>query len=425
MTAETSTISCSCSIGGTNVPISGFDVTSGSYGSIGSATMTTSLRRMDELGVDLVAIGTASAQVPIYITVSSDGQLGNVFGGEFMASDWDFHNDRITVHARDFAGVLVDQKRVLTRDVVPLTQALAPLSPGQNLSAAGISTMNRNVSQVVTDIANEFGFAPVVNMQSGTDTKAGAIYGSSDHVFMTIPQSLWSVLNTMARDTGNEVYVTPDKKLVFGPPGAGLTPIQFSWNTQKGPGIIPIADLTVSHKPRRNSTFRVLVISYDPAKAVTTLGRATYVDVNLSSKTVKEGLHSGQDAVAADKALANASGNKQTGSQSTLSHVQLYTFHWDGLTADAANARAAAIATDITKRLFLAQFRIDGYPLLLPTTPFTFTGPQVPSAMAGNNWYVTAYRHSFRIPSGRGGGGGFTTSITGLDIPSVNLASGA
>lgn len=425
MTAESATLSITCSIGGVSVPVSGCDVIGGSFGSIGSATVTSSLRMMRIQKIDIFEIGGSTSQVPVYITVGSDSQTSNIFGGEFVHSEWDFASDTLTVHMRDWAGVLVDQKRVLTRDVAPITQALQPLAPGQNLSAAGVSTMNRLVSQIVTDIAGEFGFTPVVNMQSGTDVKAGAIYGSADHVFMTIPQSLWSVLNTLARDTGNEVYVTPDKKLVFGPPGAGLDRLKFSWNEPKVDQIIPVSNLQVTHQPRRNSTFRVLIISYDPAKATTTIGRATMVDANLAAKRATAGLHVGTDAVSVDSALAkgDTSGGSGLGSDRSLTHIQLYTFHWDGLTTDAANARAAAIATDIAKRLLLANFTIDGFPELRPTQSLTITGSDLPDPVSGNVWYVSGYRHSWRLPGGRSGSG-FQTHISALDIPSVGLATG-
>jgi hypothetical protein len=436
MSGVSSDLSISYTVGGVHIPASGFEVVGGSYGSIGHATVRTSILALETQGVDLVQLTSSAPQVPVTVTVYEGGYPGTVFGGEATTTEWDFRTDTVTLHSRDWAGVLVDQKRILARDVAPLTAALGPLSPGQNFSASGVSTMNRNVSQVVTDIANQFGFTPVVQMAGGTDVVAGSIYGSADHVFMTIPQNLWSVLNTLARDTGNEVYVTPDKRLVFGAPGAGLQTLQLSWNLPELQGqsgsFLPCDGLSITHNPRRNNTFRVLVISYDPAKAIVTLGRATYIGDSasqsssnpaLSSINVSSGLHTGSDAVQADGALANVAGSKTIGNTSDLSHIQLYTFHWDGLTADQANARAAAIATDISKRLLLMRCRIDGYPAMVPTQPLTLQGQHIPANMSGNTWYVSGYRHSFVMPTPKSKSGGFWTEISALDLPNTALAS--
>lgn len=434
--SATQSLRIGLTLGGTTVPAFGFEASSGTYGSIGHASAATSVKMLRGLGIDLVTLGGSSSVVPMTITVYTDTGYGAVFGGEFMSSEWDFDDDRVVIHGRDWGGILVDQKRVLTRSLPALQSVLSPLAPGQSLQASGVSTMNRNVSQIVTDIAHEFGFTPNVSMAPGTDVNAGSIYGSTDHVFMTIPQNLWSVLNTLARDTGNEVYVTPDKRLVFGQPGVGQTPLKLSWNTPQlmSPGptspeaVIPCTDLHVTHNPRRNRTFRILVISYDPGQATTVLGRATYVGDAPNEPGLSVGLHTGADAVAADKFLAKSAANKQTGSVSTLSHIQLYTFHWDGLTQSAATDRAAAIATDITKRLLLMSCRIDGYPAMLPTLPITLYSADIPPSISSNKWYVTGYRHRLTIPQGRGRGrggeGGFWTEIQALDIPSTALATG-
>lgn len=419
-------------IGDSVIPVMSFDVTSGSYGSVGHMSMTTSLRMLEGLNIDLVTVSSASTVVPATVYAESGSvSMMQIFDGDVTSTEWDFDSDTVTLRARDHAGIFVDQKRILTRDAPALTQVLTPLSPGQTLTPQGVSTINRKVSQIVTDIASDFGYTPVIRMAQGTDVISGAAYGSTDHAYMTIPQNLWSILNTLARDTGNEVYTTPDRKLVFGVPGAGLSTLSLSYKvpvsliSQSGGLSRPVSGLKIVHNPRRNGTFRVLVVSYDPARAVATIGRATYVGDNLSQSSIKQGIHVGSDAQQVDKQLLQSAQTRGIGSSSEISHVQLYTFYWDGLTNDDAQARASAIATDISKRLMLMSGRIDGYPTLLPTQPLTLQGP-ISSTFTGNTWYVSAYTHRFRMPaarsSTRGSWDGFSTHFTSLDLPSTALA---
>lgn len=436
--ATSSEVRSEVRIGGTLVPVEAFDVTSGSYGSVGHASMTLSRTVLQAVSIDLVTLSSSSTVVPVTIYATDQGPLGTgtqvqIFDGDVVSSEWEMDEDSVTVHARDHAGVFVDQKRVLTRDVKPLTSAVAPLSPGQVLTSQGIATVNRKISQVVSDIATEFGYTPILRMGPGTDVTAGASYGGGDHSLTTIPMNLWTLLNTLARDTGNEVYTTPLRQLVFGIPGAELPRLSLSWLTQGQQGqaadAVPVANLCITHNPRRNSTFRVIVTSYDNARAVATIGRATWIGSNLATPSLTEGLHSGAAAKTADSQLVSSAATKGQGSSADLSHVQLYTFHWDGMTNDDADARAGAIATDIAKRLLLMRGTLDGYPRMTPTQPVSIWGP-LPQLFTGNTWYISGYRHRFRMPHGGSSHRmrtweGFTTEFQALDLPSTSLASTA
>jgi hypothetical protein len=411
-------------------PMTAFDVTSGSYGSVGHAAAHTTRKMLDAQGIDLVQIASGGTQVPFLVYAETETiKHTQIFDGDVLSVEWDMDTDMVVVHARDHAGVFVDQKRILARDAQALTKALTPLSPGQLLTPTGVSTMNRTVSQVVTDIASEFGYKPVINMGQGTDVLTGALYGSSDHTYMTIPQNLWSILQTLARDSGNEIYTTPDRKLVFGEPGAGLPTLHVSWNQQLTDDQLltnyPIARLQITHNPRRNATFRVLVTSYDPTRAQVTLGRATVIGDNLATSLTPAGTYTGSQALGVDNQLLSDAQTKGQGSASDLSHTQLYTFHWDGLSTDDANARAAAIAADISKRLLLAKFVMDGLPTITPTQRVQISG-NLPPAFSGNTWYVSGFMHKFAMPQERqqtGFGTGYVTEVQCLDLPTAALAA--
>ena len=405
-------------IAGVSVPINGFRATSGSYGSLGHISMTTSLRLLTDAGVDLFGLTSGSAgPVEVVVTAKMPGQPETrLFGGEHMTTRWVYDRNLIEIHARDYAGVLVDQRRVLTKIGNAAIAALQPLVPGQTLNSAGVSVQNQKLGQIITSIAQEFGFTPVLHLDDGNPTY-GTLYGSQDTVFMAVPQSLWSILNTLARDTGYDVYVTPNKELVFGTPGAGSRKLQLTFGEPVVPeGFVPCKELLIDHSPRRNSTFRVLVMSYDPAKRQTGIGRANYVGLNMvGSAGLKAGLWTGTDALAVDKKFAELNRNSH--------QVPLYTFHFDGLTASQAQDKAAAIAIDSAKRELVLHAAIDGDPTLLPTQPLQLQGKVDPS-FAANTFYLNSIEHHFQMHASQGqqrthgsSHGGFWTRVVALDIP--------
>lgn len=442
-------------VGGQPIPIDKFTVTGGSYGSVGHAEISTSRQALIAAKIDLISMAAASpGYLPVTISANTNSQpmlatgnplasllksaipnspapsaatpsppasspavagvIGpvktntgspNVFAGEYVSASWMYDRDEVTIHCRDYAGVLVDQKRVLTK----LSGAAAVLAPGQVAGAGGVSTQNQTITQIVTSISKLFGFIPVLHLQDGNNPTIGTLYGSDDIVFSTRPQSMWAILNKLALDLGYEVYVTPKRELVFGLAGVGTTPIKMSYNLQKpGAGTIPCMNLEIDHNPRRNSSFRVLVISYDPGKAQLTMGRATAVGSNLSgtgSQKVQAGIWTGTNAQTIDTQFQGA------GSQ-----IPLYTFHIDGLTQSQAQTRAIAIANDIQRREMTIKATIDGFPHIYPGQQLAVAG-NVDAAVAGKTFYVSSFHHTFSVPKKAAiGQGGFMTHIQGLNI---------
>jgi hypothetical protein len=435
-------ITFAATIGGMNVPVYRFNITGGSYGSVGHLTLHCTQAALDAAKIDLFTLTSGSpgfTEVDLTVTQAtqpstpaggySTQQQPNttetrIFGGEYITTEYDMDTDEVVVHARDWAGVLVDQKRVLTKIANAIQAAQRPLAPGR-VSAAGISNENQKVGNIVASIANEFGFNPILNLSSGgLNPTVGTLYGSADQSFITVPQSMWTILNQLARDTGYDVYVTPKKDLVFGEPGAGLDTIQLSWNQAPGDGQIPCKNLKITHHPRRNSTFRVLVMSYDPSKAQTTLGRATYIGNNFAGQHgLSGGLSTGQAAVTADN---NILALQQAGAKLGTTQIPLYSFNLDGLSADQANIKAQSIATDIAKRELILSAQIEGLPSLLPTQKITLTGKNLKTDFTGSTFYVSNYDHTFTLPSGGRGGShdGWITKVTALNIPSEGLSKG-
>lgn len=418
MTAYTITMA----VGGLAFPIDAYSITSGVFGSVGHLTASSSITMLTTLGIDLYSIAAnATAPVEVRLTVAADQAAAQLlFGGEYLNADWAYDLDTVSFHARDWAGQLVDQKRVLTNIAPGIEKLLAPLAPGANPESLGTSNVNQTLAGIVTSIAGQFGMTPVLNLTGGVSgsTTIGTLYGTTDQTFLATPQSLWEILNQLARDTGYDVYVTPKKELVFGEAGAGLAPLNLSYKIAPPAGAVPCRDLHIQHHPRRNATFRVLVFSYDPGKAQQTTGYATVIGANMAgSAGLKPGIWVGPDAIAANAKLADV---KEGGISST--QVPLYSFRGDGLTQAQATTRAQTIAIDIAKRELILSCEIDGYPGATPTQPVNISG-QVDPNFAGNGFYMNGYEHRFVIPKSGGGGGGFITRIKALDIPTLGTGA--
>ena len=431
----------SITVAGKTIPAEKFDIVGGSYGSTGHVQISTSQTALSDANIDLFEITSSSpgfVEVDITVQTNQQGpQQGTVtttetggpgtdqpnevriFGGEYLNTKWHMDTDEVVIRARDWSGQLVDQKRILTKIGKAVESALHPLAPGR-ISAAGISNENQKVGNIVTSIANEFGFNPILNLEgtSGNPT-LGTLYSSSDQVYLPTPQSLWNILNQLARDTGYDVYVTPNKDLVFGLPGAGQPTIQLIYESPNyADGVNPIRDLIFEHHPRRNSSFRVVVISYDPAHAQSVIGRAAYIGANFAGGNgLTAGIVTGQQAVTADKQIAKLN--------TTSSQIALYTFHLDGLNQQQADLRAGTIARDIAKREVIITGSIDGIPSILPTQQVQISGPTIPQQFSGPTYYISQYRHSFSIPKGmtKRGDDGWMTHLTALNIPTEALAA--
>lgn len=432
-------------VGTTAVPFTKFSMTGGAYGSVGHVTITTSFTMLNDIKLDLFTLtsgspGLVEVAIAVRQTPGQRSQYGGyggaappptgptqptrIFGGEYVRTDFDLDADTVTIHARDWAGVLVDQKRILTKIGKAIEKVLAPLAPGR-VTVAGISNENQKISDIVTSICTEFGFTPVLNLSSsGRNPTVGTLYGSADQSFITVPQSLWTILNQLARDTGYDVYVTPKKELVFGEPGAGLDTLQLAWNVAPQQGQLPCRKVHIEHHPRRNSTFRVLVISYDPTLAQTTLGRATYIGSAYAGQHgLVAGLSTGQAAITADKnILALQTGGANIG----VSQIPLYTFNLDGLSTDQAALKAQSIATDIAKRELILTATIDGLPSVLPTQMIRLSG-DLPTEFSEPVYYVSGYNQTFSLPAtgSHQADSGWVTTVVALNIPTEGLAKGS
>lgn len=401
------------------IPVNQFNISGGSSGAVGHLECTTSQDILRQVKIDLIElVAEAPSDTEIFINVTApDGKKIRIFGGEHVATDFDMDAGIVHIVGRDYAGRLVDQHKVLTSVARDVTASLAPLTPGQSAKGVDVPTQNTKISKIVSSIATAYGFTPIINM--GDDHTYGSILGSDDTTFMPVPMSVWEILNHLARETGNEVYTTPNKELVFGVPGAGLPHQDISYNLSPNqpPASatqVPGRALNIKHNPRRNASFRVIVFSYYVSSKKTSIGRATVISPNLGGRgKLKEGLYTGAEATAVDKQVSNL--QHSTSSQGIT--IPLYSYHMDGLTPEQANAKAKAIAIDISKRELILNVQTDMLPNLRPTQIIKLMGAVLPG-MLGPDYYVNQFTHTFNLGGERGDdAGGLLTHIHALNVP--------
>jgi hypothetical protein len=427
--AGTTPIQFIVTVGGQQIPVYGFNAVGGSYGSIGHAGISTDISSLLAAGIDIYEISAAKPSLLEVAISVKGGPYGLspilMFAGEFVSSDWDFDTDALQIQARDWAGLLVDQKRVPTT-IQDLNNAL--LTPGQAADTFGVDVENQTIAELVEQIADLFGFTPVLNLQ-GSNPQTGVQFGSDDVTWAPTSQDLWSMLNMLASDTGNVVYTTPSKQLVFGVPGAGLSTVTMSYGSNPlstsssfapgntSSGAVPTKDLHVKHNPRRNSTFSVLVLAHDGAASQITRGTTTVVGPDVAGFST--GIFDGPAALSARANLVGAQIS-----------VPLYTFRYEGLTQSQAQTKAHNIALDISRRNAVASWYVDGYPYLTPTQPIKFTSNSAfEPGFTKMAWNLTAISHTFKMPKGASGGigtssGGFYSSLNAWNLSVESLSGG-
>lgn len=392
-----SEIGCELQINGTPIPIDSYHVTGSSSGNTGHLTASSGMARLAAAGIDLVAMEVAApTSLTVDLFLIEDGARAQLFGGEYLSSSHDYDSTTVSIHARDWSGPLVDQRRVL---VNILGGNVGPLAPAEE-PTDGVSTQNRKLSEIVTAIAKQFSLTPDLRLAKGNDPDIGTIFGdTNDTILTTTPQSLLAILNRLARDTGNIVYTTPQKHLVFGAPGAGLESIPITYKINPIPdGSFGAIKLRFDHNPRRNQTFQVIVLSYDPTGSTLTKGVAYVIGSNFTTNdkaTVHAGMWSGPQAQAIMEATTAPAGKTGTNKNN---RVPIYTFHVDGLTQAQAQQRAEAIALDISKRELIGHVTSRGIPSVQPSNPATVAG-EVNQEFTSHQFFVTEYTHSFRLPA--------------------------
>ena len=240
---------------------------------------------------------------------------------------------------------------------------------------------------------------------------------------ITYPQTMWQLLNYLARMVGASIYTTPDQVLNFKTILAGGNNNVYTWRASPdqlglfvGPATgtaqaQPIENLEFTHQPARNQNFSVVVVSHHQQSTVQTVNTVTVAGQPIpvsKTKTIGAGFYTGNFGIQLKNVLA-AQGNGHP----------IYTYNISGLNPDDCRAMAQGIAVDIARRMLICTLRADGNPSIQPLQQV-----QIGEVIAGDllgfadrTLYVNGVDHYFDCPQGEGEGGGLWTEIKALTVP--------
>jgi len=230
--------------------------------------------------------------------------------------------------------------------------------------------------------------------------------------------------------------VTPMKELVFGPPpDEKKAPVTLTWMAKVDDvDAQPIYKMTTTESPRRNSSFKVKVFSYDVRKCMLIHGDVTQVGSDLKKEaqpitfdgtTFSTGLTATPIAPGTYTGPANALLNENSLSyadKQSLKKAPTYEFRISGLTQTQADQKAKAIAKELARRARSAHIVIDGDPLFNPQARVQLREgiPGCLDEWNNINMEVASVTHAYGMS-----GDGFTTTLGCLAIPPGVIDSAA
>jgi hypothetical protein len=373
----------SITINGSTLPCLSWTVKQGTYGSIGSATVKTTVSLLREQGISLKSFSSAS-HTPLQISMG--GTL--VFGGIYFSSQPTFHEDEIEFTARDYASILFDSKRSLNE----------------------FKTENVTVSQLVTQIANQFNLTPNVSITNnplvGTVMDQGAVAGGT-------PRQLWNFLCYLARMCNGNIWTSPNGTLNFQDLQTGSTR-NYIWGSTPSSGnstggslaTAPLKTLTLLHQPERNKHFTVIVLGHHGQTTTVSKQTVTVAGEDItttSTKTIKAGVYVG----AAGTAVANVLSSSGIG-------IPTYTFESQGSKINEVQIEAESIAMRIAKKLLSCTAATSGDLTIKPLMKIAIDDSPDPGALLGyntDNFYLSGVENSLSLDNGH------ITTMTGLTIP--------
>jgi hypothetical protein len=385
------------------VPVQSWTVTLGAYGSAGMVTATTAILSQGDttLPTGLLALMQQQTQTTIDVYVGrvddptrwGTGDLTHVFSGLVDLTQWELETNTLTIRGRDWSSLLMDAR---TNDTYG------------NMTPSAIATL----------FAQQVGLAPQVTPWS---TQAGFYYQRDTVHIGMIPRQKWDLLLYLARSIGFDVYVTPERQLYFGPPPApSVPPVVFSWMTPDAPLGQSLLTCKITHSPRRNQTFRVLVKSYHPKTTQVVTGDTIVLGVDVAlptTRTLRAGTYRGQGP---------AGSTVYNELAASLEGKPVFEFVIPGLTPQQAQDRAEAIAADIARRELVVDASTEGTPGLTTRSVIQFRGIEhparpavwagIPGGMDSRPFYPQRVVHRFTLGPGATAAG-FVTEFTALTIP--------
>ncbi|HEY9678683.1 MAG TPA: hypothetical protein V6C76_11780 [Drouetiella sp.] len=381
------TIDCYFVFDNTYLPMLNASVSKASNGSQSTVRGKTSITMLQMQGVDIFQSAQSATGAPVEVYVVIDGQSSKLFGGTIDEFEPDFDNDSITFSGRDYASSIVDTKE----------------------TTSSVDYKNQTIGQMVTNIANKFGYTPKV-------TDPGIMAGAQmydDSAYMPHGQQYWTMLQDLARQCGYECFVTDNKELFFGTTdsaGGNDVTVNHAPDVSNSTDVEnPICDLKPVYQPGRNSNIRVIVVSHHPVK-VTQRIKSSYQGNPFKGRAPK----SNKDYLIGKSNTSGTQSAKSGGTQP--SDKPAVVVRKDGLTQERADALAQSIAKDIAKRQLVLKGKCPmGLPDAQVHSKLTLKEGGIDLLGFANADYVIAsLDHEWDAESGS-----FVTSVTALNHPEV------
>lgn len=261
---------------GTTVPItqqintiSDLSVTRGSFGAIGSASLTTDLKGIandvvfaDQLSVD-ARRGNINTSIYGLASKTGKGTSGYFqtpwFRGLYDMGTVHMESDEFEMTFRDYGAGLQE------RSIVPST-----------------STPNITIAAFVQNIITSSGLKYIY-----IDPAGGHLVGTyfnNEHVFTKTKQTAWGVLTKLAKDTGNVCYFNAEGLFYFGPRSTAisLSTLRRAFVFAQTHGISDLHTLTIVHQPYKHAAFIMQVSSHDRSQGQSTRQVARWLNSDLA-----------------------------------------------------------------------------------------------------------------------------------------------
>jgi hypothetical protein len=329
-------------------------VTRCSYGSVGSADIETTIK--DQPFDDFLSacrkslIGVQVSVTADTSTLKSPGSMQTVklFDGYVDQPSYHLAADELSIPCRDQSALLMET------------------------DVQARSYKDEVIYQVVEDLLGQAGYNSDQQLSLVSTTGPAALrYGTflkNSRSVTSHKTSAWKLIQRMADAIGYVAYATPDDRFYFGPRvRADAPPLTLVWGGQGQQGDL-LGDPEIVHTPARSGAFFVSVASHDPNTGAQIQHTVTYANPQWVANGGSGG-PTGQFITGLSVEQA----------QSQYGQIQSYDFYAEGLTPDAAAAKAMAHALDIQAHELIVKCSILGNPSVLIGQPVTFVNTGFPT----------------------------------------------
>lgn len=233
-------------IGGTSIPVLGWQCHLTSYGNLCTFEVSTSIQQLRTAGYDIFKEqnNNPTLECNIYLSDSAAGTSGLVFSGIVDTVNGTWEDDLIEISGRDYSAILRDTSQALDKYV------------------------NQTVSQVVQGICSDNNITANIQTSSQIAGIKASTFEGIDWSFSKNPQSLWHTLTQLAEEIDCVVFMDRMKTLHFVSPGTGGASHTYYWrptqsNNQQSSNQNPIMKLDMMQQSRRCNNFTLFLHGYD------------------------------------------------------------------------------------------------------------------------------------------------------------------